>query len=202
MSWQHVRISRFGGPEVLELAEESTIPNPGPARCASRFSQPGPVSRQLHSAWPLPWLQRTAAVHSGLRASGCCREGWLWGGLAARGANRCRSLRGRWLRAICNSSRTLSCACSRWRRCGRGRLHTARLPYSLPDAHALSSLIPGETILVVGASGTVGTATARSRASFWPQGNRYVLSGEPLCSWAMWSPSNRLSRRWLRCFGA
>ena len=30
MSWQHVRISRFGGPEVLELAEESTIPNPGP----------------------------------------------------------------------------------------------------------------------------------------------------------------------------
>ena len=29
MSWQHVRISRFGGPEVLELAEESTIPNPG-----------------------------------------------------------------------------------------------------------------------------------------------------------------------------
>src|SRR5580693_3113388 len=30
MSWQHVRISRFGGPEVLELAEESIIPNPGP----------------------------------------------------------------------------------------------------------------------------------------------------------------------------
>ena len=29
MSWQHVRISRFGGPEVLELAEEPTIPNPG-----------------------------------------------------------------------------------------------------------------------------------------------------------------------------
>src|ERR1700674_3689594 len=29
MSWQHVRMSRFGGPEVLELAEESTIPNPG-----------------------------------------------------------------------------------------------------------------------------------------------------------------------------
>ena len=30
MSWQHVRLSRFGGPEVLELAEESAIPNPGP----------------------------------------------------------------------------------------------------------------------------------------------------------------------------
>src|SRR5271165_6061153 len=30
MPWQHVRISRFGGPEVLELAEQQTIPNPGP----------------------------------------------------------------------------------------------------------------------------------------------------------------------------
>jgi NADPH:quinone reductase-like Zn-dependent oxidoreductase len=30
MSWQHVRISRFGGPEVLELVEETTIPDPGP----------------------------------------------------------------------------------------------------------------------------------------------------------------------------
>ena len=30
MSWQHIRISRFGGPEVLELTEEATIPDPGP----------------------------------------------------------------------------------------------------------------------------------------------------------------------------
>src|ERR1700723_2992141 len=30
MPWQHVSISRFGGPEVLELAEETTIPDPGP----------------------------------------------------------------------------------------------------------------------------------------------------------------------------
>ena len=29
MSWQHVRISRFGGPEVLELAEETILPDPG-----------------------------------------------------------------------------------------------------------------------------------------------------------------------------
>jgi NADPH:quinone reductase-like Zn-dependent oxidoreductase len=28
MPWQHLRISRFGGPEVLQLAEESTIPEP------------------------------------------------------------------------------------------------------------------------------------------------------------------------------
>jgi NADPH:quinone reductase-like Zn-dependent oxidoreductase len=30
MPWQHIRISRFGGPEVLELVEQPTIPDPGP----------------------------------------------------------------------------------------------------------------------------------------------------------------------------
>src|SRR6202163_4573644 len=30
MPWQHLRISRFGGPEVLQMAEEPTIPDPGP----------------------------------------------------------------------------------------------------------------------------------------------------------------------------
>jgi D-arabinose 1-dehydrogenase-like Zn-dependent alcohol dehydrogenase len=30
MPWQHIRITRFGGPEVLELAEEQTVPAPGP----------------------------------------------------------------------------------------------------------------------------------------------------------------------------
>ena len=30
MSWQHIHITRFGGPEVLELAEQPTIPEPGP----------------------------------------------------------------------------------------------------------------------------------------------------------------------------
>jgi NADPH:quinone reductase-like Zn-dependent oxidoreductase len=30
MPWQHIRISRFGGPEVLELAAQPTLPEPGP----------------------------------------------------------------------------------------------------------------------------------------------------------------------------
>src|SRR5271170_2611201 len=30
MPWQHLRISRFGGPEVLQMTEEPTIPDPGP----------------------------------------------------------------------------------------------------------------------------------------------------------------------------
>ena len=27
--WQHIRIARFGGPEVLELVEQPAIPDPG-----------------------------------------------------------------------------------------------------------------------------------------------------------------------------
>src|SRR5450755_2897109 len=30
MAWQHQLISRFGGPEVLQMVEEPTIPEPGP----------------------------------------------------------------------------------------------------------------------------------------------------------------------------
>jgi NADPH:quinone reductase-like Zn-dependent oxidoreductase len=41
MSWQHVRIGRFGGPEVLELAEESTIPNPGPGEVCIKILAAG-----------------------------------------------------------------------------------------------------------------------------------------------------------------
>src|SRR2546423_15650072 len=30
MPWRHIHIVRFGGPETLELAEEATVPEPGP----------------------------------------------------------------------------------------------------------------------------------------------------------------------------
>ena len=30
MAWQHIRVARFGGPAVLDVAEQSTIPTPGP----------------------------------------------------------------------------------------------------------------------------------------------------------------------------
>jgi NADPH:quinone reductase-like Zn-dependent oxidoreductase len=30
MPWQHIRVAQFGGPEVLELAEGQTVPDPGP----------------------------------------------------------------------------------------------------------------------------------------------------------------------------
>src|ERR1700760_1550374 len=30
MTWQKISVTQFGGPEVLDLIEESTIPEPGP----------------------------------------------------------------------------------------------------------------------------------------------------------------------------
>jgi NADPH:quinone reductase-like Zn-dependent oxidoreductase len=30
MSWQHISVSQFGGPEVMELTEEPSVPDPGP----------------------------------------------------------------------------------------------------------------------------------------------------------------------------
>jgi NADPH:quinone reductase-like Zn-dependent oxidoreductase len=41
MAWQHIRIARFGGPEVLELAEEQTIPEPGPGEVRIRVLAAG-----------------------------------------------------------------------------------------------------------------------------------------------------------------
>jgi len=41
MPWQHIRISRFGGPEVLELAEESVIPEPGPGEVRIKVDASG-----------------------------------------------------------------------------------------------------------------------------------------------------------------
>src|SRR5271167_985128 len=41
MAWQHLRISRFGGPEVLQVVEEATIPEPGPGEVRIRVLAAG-----------------------------------------------------------------------------------------------------------------------------------------------------------------
>ena len=41
MPWQSIRIARFGGPEVLELAEDQTIPVPGPGEVRIRVLAAG-----------------------------------------------------------------------------------------------------------------------------------------------------------------
>jgi hypothetical protein len=41
MTWQHIRIARFGGPEVLELTEELRIPEPSPGEVRIRILAAG-----------------------------------------------------------------------------------------------------------------------------------------------------------------
>ncbi len=41
MPWQHISIARFGGPEVLELVEEPIIPDPGPGEVRIRVIAAG-----------------------------------------------------------------------------------------------------------------------------------------------------------------
>ena len=41
MPWQHIRIARFGGPDVLELATEHAIPEPGPGQVLIRVLAAG-----------------------------------------------------------------------------------------------------------------------------------------------------------------
>jgi NADPH:quinone reductase-like Zn-dependent oxidoreductase len=40
-SWQRIRIARFGGPEVLELVEEPAIPEPGPGEVRIKVAAAG-----------------------------------------------------------------------------------------------------------------------------------------------------------------
>jgi len=41
MPWQHIRIARFGGPEVLELVEQPRVPEPGPREARIKVSAAG-----------------------------------------------------------------------------------------------------------------------------------------------------------------
>jgi len=51
---QHVRLSQFGGPEVLELAEESADTNPGPPRWRIKVLAAGTASLTASFGGPLP----------------------------------------------------------------------------------------------------------------------------------------------------
>src|SRR6266576_1493239 len=68
MAWQHIRIARFGGPEVLELAEQPTIPDPGPVEVRIKVLAAGTgFTDTFIPARTLPRLQGVTALHPWLR---------------------------------------------------------------------------------------------------------------------------------------
>jgi NADPH:quinone reductase-like Zn-dependent oxidoreductase len=159
MSWQHLRISRFGGPEVLEMVEEPMIPEPGPGEVRLRVIAAGTgftdtmIRRGRYPDFkgPLPFTPgydivgivekigpNVAAPHEGQMVADLC----VVGGYAQY------SIRpARYLVPIPDGIDPDEAVC---------------IPLAYLTAFQMltrsRSLPSGATILVIGASGTVGTA--------------------------------------------
>jgi NADPH:quinone reductase-like Zn-dependent oxidoreductase len=159
MSWQHVRMSRFGGPEVLELAEESTIPNPGPGEVRIKVLAAGTgftdsfIRRGRYPDFkgPLPFTPGYELVGVVDKAgSGVVspREEQIIADLCVVGGYAQYAIRpARFLVAVPDGVDAAEAVC---------------IPLAYLTAFQMLTryrrFSPGETILVIGASGTVGTA--------------------------------------------
>jgi NADPH:quinone reductase-like Zn-dependent oxidoreductase len=159
MSWQHVRISRFGGPEVLELAEESTIPNPGPGEVRIKVLAAGTgftdsfIRRGRYPDFkgPLPFTpgyELVGVVEKAGSGVVAPREGQIVADLCVVGGYAQYAIRPtRFLVPVPDGLDAAAAVC---------------IPLAYLTAFQMLTrfrrLCPGETILVIGASGTVGTA--------------------------------------------
>ena len=159
MPWQHLRISRFGGPEVLELVQESAIPEPGPGEVRIKVVAAGTgftdtmIRRGRYPDFkgPLPFtpgyeivgvVERTGA---GVTAP---RENELVADLCVVGGYAQYAIRpSRFLVRVPDSIDPAEAVC---------------IPLAYLTAFQMltrcRNLPSGATILVIGASGTVGTA--------------------------------------------
>ena len=159
MPWQHLRISRFGGPEVLQVVEESAIPEPGPGEVRVKVLAAGTgftdtmIRRGRYPDFkgPLPFtpgyeiigvIERTGA---GVVAP---REGEKVADLCVVGGYAQYAIRpSRFLVSVPDSIDPAEAVC---------------IPLAYLTAFQMltrcRNLPSGATILVIGASGTVGTA--------------------------------------------
>jgi NADPH:quinone reductase-like Zn-dependent oxidoreductase len=159
VSWQHIRISRFGGPEVLELAQESTIPDPGPGEVRIKVLAAGTgftdtfIRRGRYPDFkgPLPFTpgyELVGVVEKAGSGVGSPREGQIVADLCVVGGYAQYAIRpARFLVPVPDGVDTAEAVC---------------IPLAYLTAFQMLTryrrLIPGETILVIGASGSVGTA--------------------------------------------
>jgi NADPH:quinone reductase len=159
MPWQHIRIARFGGPDVLELVVKPTIPDPGAGEVRIKVLAAGTgftdtfIRRGRYPDFkgPLPFtlgydlvgvVERTGP---GVAAP---REGQLVADLCVVGGYAQYAIRpARFLVPVPDGVDLAEAVC---------------IPLSYLTAFQMLTryrrLPPGATILVIGASGTVGTA--------------------------------------------
>jgi NADPH:quinone reductase len=159
MPWQHLRISRFGGPEVLQVVEESTIPEPGPGEVLIKVLAAGTgftdtmIRRGRYPDFkgPLPFTPGYEIV----------------GVVEKRGAGVAAPLEGEVVADLCVTGGYAQYAIRPSRflvpvPAGIDPAEAACIPLAYLTAFQMltrcRNLSSGATILVIGASGTVGTA--------------------------------------------
>src|SRR5580704_7513768 len=159
MPWQHLRISRFGGPEVLQMVEESTIPEPGPGETRIKVLAAGTgftdtmIRRGRYPDFkgPLPFtpgyeiVGMVEKVGAGVNVP---REGEMVADLCVVGGYAQYAIRPAYLLVpVPENIDPAAAVC---------------IPLAYLTAFQLltrcRNLPSGATILVIGASGTVGTA--------------------------------------------
>jgi len=159
MPWQRIRIARFGGPEVLELVEEPTIPSPGPGEVRIKVLAAGTgftdtfIRRGRYPDFkgPLPFTPGYDLVgvveQAGAGVTEPC-EGQMVADLCVVGGYTQYAIRpARFLVPVPGGVDPATAVC---------------IPLAYLTAFQMLTRIrylpPGATILVIGASGTVGTA--------------------------------------------
>jgi NADPH:quinone reductase-like Zn-dependent oxidoreductase len=159
MSWQRIRISRFGGPEVLELAEEPVIPDPGAGEVRIKVLAAGTgftdsfIRRGRYPDFkgPLPFTPGYELVGVVEKAGAdvvAPREGQIVADLCVVGGYAQYAIRpARFLVPVPDGVDAAEAVC---------------IPLAYLTAFQMLTryrrLSAGEMILVIGASGTVGTA--------------------------------------------
>ena len=159
MSWQHICITRFGGPEVLELAEQPTIPEPGPGEVRIKILAAGTgftdsfIRRGRYPDFkgPLPvtpGYELVGVVDKTGPGVVAAREGELVADLCVVGGYAQYAIRpARFLVPVPDGVDMAEAVC---------------IPLAYLTAFQMLTryrrLPPGATILAIGASGTVGTA--------------------------------------------
>ncbi len=159
MPWQHLQISRFGGPEVLQLVVESTIPEPGPGEVCIKVLAAGTgftdamIRRGRYPDFkgPLPFTpgyELVGIVEKTGPGVAVPREGEMVADLCVVGGYAQYAIRpSRFLVPVPDGIDPAEAVC---------------IPLAYLTAFQMltrcRNLPSGATILVIGASGTVGTA--------------------------------------------
>jgi NADPH:quinone reductase-like Zn-dependent oxidoreductase len=159
MLWQHLRISRFGGPEVLQMVEEATVGDPGPGEVRIKVLAAGTgftdtmIRRGRYPDFkgPLPFTpgyEIVGVVEKMGPGVAAPLEGQMVADLCVVGGYAQYAIRpARFLVPVPDGIDPAEAVC---------------IPLAYLTAFQMltryRNLSPGATILVIGASGTVGTA--------------------------------------------